>query len=226
MKRQRRLRLLVVALGIFIALVGCAAVLLRLGQPDVRENSASAPTTTGSSDQARQTTSAVGEAQDEAGATSAALTYAAAPQRWLYMTDGEVRAAVADLATPRAADRLATEVEDRIAAARADLAESTGPVWWIVHPLAWRVDSFRSTEATVSVWTFSFLSAADVAVPQTEWTTTTFDLEWSQGRWRIAAVSDSVGPTPAVGPADQPWEPEPLDDALDGFTRLAWEDLR
>jgi hypothetical protein len=114
---------------------------------------------------------------------------------------------------------------DRIAAARVELADSAGPIWWIVHPLAWNVESFTSTEATVSVWTFSLLSAADVAMPQTEWTTTSFDLEWLQGGWRIAAVRESVGPTPAVGPSDQPWEPEPLDDALDGFTRLAWGDF-
>jgi hypothetical protein len=131
---------------------------------------------------------------------------------------------VADIATAEAAGQLGTEAVEEVGSARAELAEAAGPIWWIVHPLAWKVDRFSSAEATVSVWSFAFLSAADVAVPQTEWTTTSFDLERSQGAWRLAAVRDSVGPTPAVGPTDQPWEAEPLDDALIGFTRLAGED--
>ena len=224
-QRQPRVRLVIVALGVFVALVGLAAVLLKIGQPATPEASTpSAAGVVGPADQV-QSDAAGAEVQDEAGATAAALAYAAAPQAWLYMTDDEVRAEVAVLATSEAADRLADEVVDEIASARVELADSAGPIWWVVHPVAWRMDSFRPTKATVSVWTFSFLSAADVAVPQTEWTTTTFDLEWVRGGWRVASVRDSVGPTPAVGPTDQPWEPEPLDDALDGFTRLAWGDF-
>jgi hypothetical protein len=66
----------------------------------------------------------------------------------------------------------------------------------------------------------SVLSATGVAVPQTEWTTTMLDLEWTDGGWRVAAVHDTRGPTPAVGPNDQPWQPEEFDDGLDGFTRI------
>jgi hypothetical protein len=224
-----------VAAGVFVVLVAAAALLVRLGQPTPSSDQESPPpsaisttTTDPGSPSGSSGRPAATEGRDEAGATAAAVAYATAPQEWLYMSDDEVQAAVAATATPTAADRLGTEVVDEIAAARAELVDSAGPVWWIVHPLATKVDAFTpaAARATVSVWVVAFLSAADVAVPQTEWTTTTFDLEWSAGGWRVAAVTESVGPTPAVGPSDQPWEPEPLDDALEGFTRLAWGDFR
>jgi hypothetical protein len=215
----------VVALGVFAVLVALAVVSLKAShrsEPDPAE-----ATEPGVEDLANQIVRGAidGATQNETGATAAALAYAAAPQAWLYMTDDEVRADVARLTTTEGADRLTDGIVEEIAAARSQLADAAGPTWWIVHPLAWRVDSFQPTEATVSVWTFGLLSAADVAVPQTDWITTTFDLEWVDGAWRVAAANDSVGPTPAVGPADQPWDPEPLDDALDGFTRLEWGDF-
>jgi hypothetical protein len=233
--RRRARTLLLVAGSVFVVLVGAAALLVRLGQPtppsDQRSSAsgATAATTTEPLSPGRSPgQSTAEEGRDEVGATAAAVAYAVAPQEWLYMSDDEVQAAVVAMATPSAADRLGTEVVDEIAAARAELVDSAGPVWWIVHPLATKVEAFTpaAARATVSVWVVAFLSAADVAVPQTEWTTTTFDLEWSAGAWRVAAVMESVGPTPAVGPSDQPWEPEPLDDALEGFTRLAWGDFR
>jgi hypothetical protein len=163
---------------------------------------------------------------DEAGAVQAAVTYAGASQDWLYLTDDQIVAAVTAVAAPAAVDRLSREVVDEVRVARDSLAQSPGRVWWIVRPLAWRMERYRSTAASVSVWTVSVLSAADVAMPQTEWTITTLDLEWMDGAWRVVAVRDSVGPTPAVGPTDQPWEPEPFDDALDGFNRLDGEQVR
>lgn len=232
--RRRRRWTFLVSLGVFVVVLLSAAVLMRVGEPSTT-TPAESPVS-GSPTPATTRPSTAGDtpadapsarpAQDRAGSVAAALTYAAAPQAWLYMSDDEIRAAVAAIAAPGAADRIAEDAVEEVSSSRSELAESAGPVWWIVHPLAWRVDRFQPTEATVSVWAFSLLSAADVAVPQTEWTTTTLDLEWTGDGWRIASVHDTVGPTPSIGPADQPWEPEPLDDALEGFTRLSWDDSR
>src|SRR5262249_35753589 len=131
---------------------------------------------------------------DESGAVKAALAYAAASQDWLYLTDDEVVEAVRAVATPASADRLSHEVLDQVRTARGSLVESSGRVWWIVRPLAWRVDDYATETASVSVWTVSVLSAIGVAVPQTEWATTTLDLEWTAGGWRVAAAHDSRGP--------------------------------
>jgi hypothetical protein len=158
--------------------------------------------------------------RSEAGAVAAAVGHAGASQRWLYWTDEQITAAVAEVATPNATDRLTSEILADIGAARDELVESPGRVWWLVHPLAWRVARYDSGEATVEVWLMMLLSASDVAVPQTEWLTATLELEWLDGAWRLDDVRETPGPTPMTGPRDEPWEPEPFDDALAGFTRL------
>lgn len=165
----------------------------------------------------------VGFSPDEPGAVAAAVAYATASQRWLYFTDEEIEAAVAEIATPVAAPRLAEEVVADVSMARDQLVESSGPIWWLVRPLAWRVDDFRDTEARVSVWTMTVLSAAGVAAPQSEFLTVTLDLSWVDGDWRVDGVRDAPGPTPITGPHDQPWDAEPFDDVLDGFTRMDGE---
>ncbi|MGQ0823768.1 MAG: hypothetical protein ACT4OX_01850 [Actinomycetota bacterium] len=151
------------------------------------------------------------------------MTYATAPQRWLYFTDDEIRAAIAEIAAPVAVPRLTEDVVGDISMAREQLAQSSGRIWWLVRPLAWRVDSFRDNDARVSVWTVTILSAAGVAAPQSEFMTVTLDLAWVDGDWRVDGVRDTAGPTPMSGPHDQPWDAEPFDRALDGFTRMEGE---
>jgi hypothetical protein len=168
----------------------------------------------------------VGFAADQDGAVAAAVSYATASQRWLYFTDEEIRAAVAEIATPVAAPRMADEVVLDVSAAREQLGGSSGPIWWLVRPLAWRVEHHDADEARVSVWVITILSASEVAAPQSEFMTITLDLAWVDGDWRVDGVRDAPGPTPLSGPQDQPWDAEPFDDALDGFTRLDGEPVR
>ncbi|HTO01240.1 MAG TPA: hypothetical protein VL068_11250 [Microthrixaceae bacterium] len=167
----------------------------------------------------------VGFSADESGAVGAAIAYATASQRWLYFTDDAIEAAVAEIATPVASPRIATDVVSDVSMVREQLAQAQGPIWWIVRPLAWRVEQFSETDARVSVWTVTILSAAGVAVPQSEFLTVTLDLAWVQGNWRVDGVRDTPGPTPITGPQDQPWDAEPFDQALDGFTRIGEESV-
>lgn len=159
----------------------------------------------------------------EGEAVDTALELASAPQQWLYLADAELEIAVRAIAAPGSGRRLAEEVISEVALVRGALQRSPGRVWWVVRPLAWRVHAYSAERASVSVWTVSVLSAADVAVPQSDWFTTTFDLRWTSGVWLLAAIRDEPGPTPQLGGRDKPWEPEPLDDALDGFTRVGTE---
>ncbi|WCO67962.1 hypothetical protein PO878_04395 [Iamia majanohamensis] len=165
----------------------------------------------------------VGFSADEPGAVAAATAYATASQRWLYFTDEEIEAAIAEIATPVAAPRLTADVVADVAMAREQLAQSSGRIWWLVRPLASRIDDSRDTEARVSVWTVTILSAASVAAPQSEFLTVTLDLSWVDGDWRVDGVRDTPGPTPITGPQDQPWDAEPFDRALDGFIRMDGE---
>jgi len=162
----------------------------------------------------------VGFAPTEEGAVAAALVYASASQRWLYFDDTEIIAAVAVLATPAAAETLTAEVVAEIIMARDQLAASSGRVWWLVRPLATRVEFFTEAAARVSVWTVTVLSATGVAVPQAEWLTVMVDLKWSEGDWRVDGVRSTPGPTPILSPKDEPWTADRFDDGLDGFTRV------
>jgi hypothetical protein len=168
----------------------------------------------------------VGFAADQDGAVAAAVSYATASQRWLYFTDDEIRDAIAEIATPIAAPRMADEIVLDVSTAREQLGASPGRIWWLVRPLAWRVEHHDAAEARVSVWVITILSAAEVAAPQSEFRTVTLDLAWVDGDWRVDGVRDTPGPTPLSGPQDQPWDAEPFDDALDGFTRLDGEPVR
>ena len=168
----------------------------------------------------------VGFAHDEDGAVAAAVSYATAAQRWLYFSDDEIRAAVSEIATPIAAPRMADELVLDVSTAREQLATSPGRIWWLVRPLAWRVEHHDVDEARVSVWVVTILSASGVAAPQSEFSTITIDLAWVDGDWRVDGVRDTPGPTPINGPQDQPWDAQPFDDALDGFTRLDGEPVR
>lgn len=175
---------------------------------------------------AQQPGMAVGFSRSEEGAVSAAVAYATAAQRWLYFTDDEIRAAIAEIATPVAAERLAADVVAEVGLARGQLGASPGRVWWLVRPMAWRLEHHRTEEARVSVWVVTVLSAVEVAAPQTEWLTVTIDLAWVDGGWRVDGVRDAPGPTPIPGPRDLPWDAEPFDDALAGFTRMDGEPVQ
>ena len=159
-------------------------------------------------------------ARDADGAADAAVSYAAVSQRWLYFTDEQITDAVEEIAAPDAVDELAADTIAEVTAARTALGGSPGPVWWLVRPMAWRVESLRPDEAAVAVWTVTVLSAEEVAAPQAEWVTVTVDLEWIDGGWKLDALSDTPGPTPMPGPGDAPWDAIPFDDALEGFTRI------
>lgn len=227
MTSQRR-RLAPAAIG--VAALVTAALVVGVGHGDARKSSQPATTTTapvlapvapaGPGPSTERAGIPVGFAHSEAGARAAAITYATASQRWMYFDDDGVERAVRGIASSAASARLVDEVGDEVRAAREGLTASAGRVWWIVRTLATRVESHRPDAARVSVWVVSVLSAADVAMPQSDWRTVTFELVWEDGDWRVDGIRDAPGPTPMLGPRDRPWPPELLDEHLDGFARL------
>jgi hypothetical protein len=215
------------AVGIFLA--GMAANRLLTPPSANQEPSSTAPAHTEAAP-ARQNSESTSDGEStsdddhsEAGAVRAALDLAAAPQAWLYLTDAAIETAVRHVATFDDSDRLVGDIVGDVAVVRDALTRSAGPVWWVVRPLASRVDAYTPDRAQVSVWTVTVLSAADVAMPQSDWFVTSLDLRWESGGWRLAATSESRGPTPQLGGRDEAWEPEPFDDALAGFQRVGSE---
>jgi hypothetical protein len=161
-----------------------------------------------------------GELSTERTAEDAAVEYATASQQWLYLTDEEIEAEVRRIASPATADRLVEETVGELGLARDGLMQSAGGVWWFVRPLAVKTVSVSDARAEVSVWVVTVLSAADVAVPQADWATLDLVLVSRGDEWLLESIDDEPGPTPISGVRDDPWEPEPFDDALDGFVRI------
>lgn len=161
--------------------------------------------------------------QSETGARAAAIAYATGSQDWLYLSDDEIERSVRAVATAAAGPSLSRETVSELRTARDALRRSPGRVWWLVRPLASRVERFEPTSARVAVWIVTVLSAADVALPQAEWMRVAVDLVWADGAWRVEAVAETPGPTPMTGTKDRPWQPEPLDGALAGFERIGRE---
>jgi hypothetical protein len=164
----------------------------------------------------------IGFSRDEAGAAAAAVSYATAPQSWLYLSDDDVTAGVADIAVPEARDDLAGDVVQEVRLLRSELEQASGTVWFIVAPLATRIDDFdaESGRAVVRVWSVRVLSAEGVAVPQSGWVTTTFRLRWHDDDWKIVSSQDADGPVPQLEVGLQPWTADYLGSQLDGFVRL------
>ena len=164
-----------------------------------------------------------GQERSEPGARATAIAFATASQDWLYLDDEQIDRAVRTIATASAGPSLSAETVAELRTARDGLAKSTGRVWWLVRPLASRVERYDPATARVVVWTVTILSAADVAMPQADWMRVTVDLVWEGDAWRLQAIDDEPGPTPMTGTKDRPWQPEPFDDALGGFERVSGE---
>lgn len=162
---------------------------------------------------------AVGEGTESA-AVTAALEVAPATQDWLYVTDEEIRADLDRLATVDAAPRLTHAATESATRARESLRGATGPVWWIVRPLAWRVERFSGRQATVTVWQIQILAARDVAAPQSRYRNVTVDLDWVDGQWLLSDLVETDGPAATPAPGDPVWDSHRFDQALEGFTRV------
>lgn len=164
----------------------------------------------------------VGFTRDEAGAVAAAVSYATAPQSWLYLSDADVAAGVAAITVPEARDELAGDLVQEVRLLRTELEKASGTVWFVVSPLATRVDDFddESGRAVVRVWSVRVLSAEGVAVPQSGWQTTSVRLRWHDGDWKIVSTDDADGPVPQLEVGLQPWAADYMGAELEGFVRV------
>jgi hypothetical protein len=165
-----------------------------------------------------------GLSRDEVGAVAAAVEYVTAPQEWLYLSDEQVRTAASDIVVPdERGEREVDHIVEELAVPREGLESATGVVWFVVSPLATKVEHYSPDRATVAVWRVAVLSADDVAMPHAGWQTVTVELEW-HGDWLLAASHETDGPVPQLAPSQQPWSARYLDEELEGFQRVGVSD--
>jgi hypothetical protein len=161
----------------------------------------------------------VGFAPSRDGARAAALTYTATvSQRALFFTPAQAEVAIRLVAADGAEAPLVNDALAQLDAARTPLATGTGTTWWVVRPLAARVEAYTADRARVSVWQVRVLSRQGVVVPQSSWITETVDLVWEHGDWRLWSTTTRPGPTPVLDGSDLPASAAALDGDLRGFT--------
>jgi hypothetical protein len=162
-----------------------------------------------------------GFTRTRAGAQAAAIAYTATlSQRLLYLEPAAAEAAVRAAAAGASEASLTADALDGLQAAREPLAQGTGATWWIVQPLAAKVEAFDTGRARVSVWLVRVLSRQGVVVPQSSWVTETVELVWEDGDWRLWSDTSIPGPTPVLDGSDLPASAAELDADLVGFELL------
>ena len=108
---------------------------------------------------------------------------------------------------------------------REALSAAGGEVWWVVSPLAVKVEAFDDDRARVAVWTATVLASgaapgvdATVAAPSVFYRTGIVELAWVEAiGWSVWSASDSPGPVPMLAPENPPSSPEEFLAALAGF---------
>lgn len=162
-----------------------------------------------------------GFARSRDGAREAAVAYTATLSQWLlYLEPDAAEAAVRAVAAEASADTLTNDVLAGLRTVREPLATGTGATWWVVEPLAAKVEAYTADRARVSVWVVRVLSRQGVVVPQSSWVTETVELVWEGGDWRLWSNESTPGPTPVLDGSDAPASAAELDTELTGFELL------
>lgn len=173
-----------------MTLIAIAAVMLALG---VAFGRASGPGEFGSSPSPARGATAEVSGRTRAGAVATATGFLGA-LRWPVLVDDERRRAVVARFAATGARSMLDERVSRGAAALRRVVESS-PV--VARPVfvGYRIAKFSPRRATVSVWGMA-LFATGAYPPVSQWSTSTFDLAWQDGAWKVAAMRSRPGPSP------------------------------
>jgi hypothetical protein len=166
--------------------------------------------------------------QSEDGARQSAVDYVSTVrQRLVYLADDVGREVLTAWAAPGVSGTSIDSLLQQAAMLRSGLAADGGDVWWVVSPLASRVDAYSGERARVSVWLSSVIGAgADPAVsaestqPMVRFQTDTVELVWSSDRWTVWATTSVDGPTPMTAPSMVIASPEVFITRMDGFSLI------
>ena len=158
-----------------------------------------------------------GFARTRAGAVAASASYVRTGAAVMAMSDVEVRAAAEQMAATASADEQANDLLRKLRALRATLDGTAATYRQAV--LAARVDAYDGDRARVAVWHVGVLAAGERFPPQAGWSTSTFELVWERGDWKVWAETIAPGPAPILDESAPPATAEVYDDRLAGFTQ-------
>jgi hypothetical protein len=136
-------------------------------------------------------------AQTAAGAAAAATAFVTAIDYRVMVDDRRRRAAVSRFAAPGATTALAAQLTHGLDALRTSVA--AGDVVSAPALLGYRVRRFTPNRASVSVWGVLLFGTA-LEPARSLWRTSTVELAWWKGAWRVARHIGRDGPS-ATWPA-------------------------
>jgi hypothetical protein len=84
-------------------------------------------------------------------------------------------------------------------------------------PVAYQLESYTDSDASVSIWAVWLVAEEGLLVPQQNWTTTRMSLKWQRGDWKISGSGAHPGPIPQPPQGAVPESSNPLPDAVAHF---------
>lgn len=145
----------------------------------------------------------VGYPQSKDGAVAAAVNYEVARSSPSYFTDQPFRHSV--LATIMTRESVSAQQDEddrdasRVVTSLGLGAGSSAHMIMRAAPLGTQLASYSPAVATVRIWMSELvgITSTDSPVPvSANWSTYTLTLQWQQGDWKVADISQSAGPTP------------------------------
>ncbi|MDQ6811058.1 MAG: hypothetical protein M3Z95_04055, partial [Actinomycetota bacterium] len=132
-----------------------------------------------------------GFAESEPGAVAAAASYLRRTEAAVLDGSGALSVVIRALTVePLRSQALAAQPASRLFSR----ARAAGPWFARGYRLGYRLDSYSPSAAQVAVWTFGL--AAGVIPTLTDWSTTTLQLRFTAGDWKVSQASTAPGPIP------------------------------
>jgi hypothetical protein len=147
----------------------------------------------------------VGYARSQQGAVAAAANYSSVLSSALILDTARRRAAIDTLAAPQAKAGLQKTFDQAVASLRKGLGVTGADadnvqVLMRAHPVGWKLDDYGDGSARVAIWVSGVtgsVGGAGPPVPIREgWGTTTVNLRWVKGDWKLVDSTTVDGPLP------------------------------
>jgi hypothetical protein len=151
----------------------------------------------------------VGYQHSEQGAVAAAANYARVLSSAMILDQAQRRAAIQAISAPEALARQQRAFDQAVALLSKGLGVGQagardGTVLLRAVPVGWRLEAYTADRARVAIWVTSVLGALSgpQGVPVREaWGTTTVELRWVDGDWKLLKTTTTDGPVPIADTA-------------------------
>lgn len=212
--------LMIFALGVFVGDRIGADAATSASPSSVASPARSASPTSGNRAGTTPVRPNVAAVRTRAGAATAASAAITAFELSVVLDAARLEATIATVAAHGYREQLLATYRQGAAAFREKLGIGSTPepvVFVRTSPIAYRVEEYSASEATVSVWTVGVLGSGATVTPQQTWSTQRVALRWEDGGWKVAGFDRQSGPTPPLASAESADSPTTLFSAIPSF---------